>query len=302
LNILQRAVCSKASYLLPHKPGGTIDWSGHIPFGFWIVEQLSPRRIVELGTYRGDSFNAFCQSVHTFDIDARLYAVDTWRGDEHVGEYGDEIYNELKAYVDFEYPSIATLMRMTFDDAIDQFEDGSIDLLHIDGLHTYEAVAHDYKTWLPKLSPNGVVLLHDVSIRDRNFGVWRLWDEIKGDGPSVVFPHGNGLGVIAPGGSPSEIMTELAMLSDHERMGVFRFFEFLGMRCMYKLKAEYHQREEAKARSAVEAQSKILTEQVEAQSKILTEQIDGLKIALKTPTFPFSTMYRTFQWLRGMFR
>src|SRR5258708_19716455 len=91
---------------------------------------------------------------------------------------------------------------MTFDEGVGQFEDNSIDLLHIDGLHTYAAVAHDFRGWFPKLRPGGVLLLHDVEVLNE-FEVWRLWTELQPEFPTFTFRHHSRLCVLLNPMSPS---------------------------------------------------------------------------------------------------
>jgi hypothetical protein len=174
-------------------------WAGHIPFAFWIIDALRPRRLVELGTHSGNSYLAFAQAVHRLGLGTACFAVDTWRGDAHAGYYGEEVFQKLSRHHDARYGAFSRLVRATFDDAVQHFADASVDLLHVDGYHTYEAVAHDLETWRQKLSARAIVLFHDINVREGNFGVWRLWGELQSGHPHFEFRHAHGLGVLGLG-------------------------------------------------------------------------------------------------------
>lgn len=174
-------------------------WLQHGPFAFWLTQALAPRSIVELGTHRGYSYLAFCQAVKRLGLPTRCFAVDTWQGDEHAGQYSDQILQELRAWHDPRYADFSRLVRARFDQAAPHFADGSVDLLHVDGRHFYADAKEDYETWRPKLSQRAVVLFHDTNVRERDFGVWKLWAELAPTRPSFEFLHGHGLGVLGYG-------------------------------------------------------------------------------------------------------
>ncbi len=186
-------------------------WIEHAPFAFWLTGALLPRSVVELGSHGGFSFFAFCQAVERRKLDTTCVAIDTWQGDPQAGFYGEDVYGTISTYAQ-RYISFARLMRTTFDEAATSFAAKSIDLLHIDGLHSYEAVRNDFETWAPKVSDRGVVLFHDTNVHSPGFGVYRLWEELRDQYPSFEFLHGHGLGVLAYGRDLAEGVDALIAL------------------------------------------------------------------------------------------
>ena len=203
-------------------------WHRHMPFAFALLDMLKPKVFVELGTHKGDSYSAFCQGIAHQELATRCFAVDTWQGDSQAGLYDDGIFADLAGHHDPRYSSFSTMLRMTFDEALQHFADGSVDLLHIDGLHTYEAVRHDFETWLPKMSPRGVVLFHDTSVRHGDFAVWRLWSELQQKYPAFEFPYGFGLGVLAVGSDVPEQMLQFIKTAQTEPQKIIQLFHALG--------------------------------------------------------------------------
>jgi O-antigen biosynthesis protein len=225
LNPLEHPVCLDFPLLLE-----TTAWAGHIPFAMFAVSAAQPKIIVELGAYRGVSYCAFCQAVKTLRFSTKCYAVDTWEGDAHAGELEQHVYTNLENYQQPLYGDFSRLVKATFDEALNNFGESSIDLLHIDGFHTYEAVKHDFETWLPKMSTTGIIIFHDTNVRERDFGVWKFWAEIREKYPSFEFLHSHGLGVLAVGEKIPEALKPLFSADESETANIREFFSTLGSR------------------------------------------------------------------------
>lgn len=175
-------------------------WGGHRRFAYDLVCFTCPSRVLELGTHWGTSFFSFCQAVKDRSLSTECIAVDTWKGDEHSGQYGEEVFTTVQHIREHFFSTVnVRLMRMFFNEALDHVEDESVDIFHIDGLHTYEAVSADYNSWLPKLKDNGVVLLHDVA-EQTGYGSAVFWGELCARYKHFTFPHSWGLGVVFPKG------------------------------------------------------------------------------------------------------
>jgi O-antigen biosynthesis protein len=249
------------SFETPHylAPSG---WAAHIPFAFELIHKLKPAILVELGVYHGSSYFSFCQAVRDEKLPTLCYGIDTWQGDEHASFYTEEIFNKVTAYNKANYADFSYLLRSDFNDALVSFRDKSIDLLHIDGLHTYEAVKNDFESWFPKLSDSSIVLFHDIAVKDRGFGVFQLWEELSATYPSFSFEHGNGLGLLATGRNISPDILPLFHFPEPQIAEIRTIYHRLGESFDAQLKIEQLQQSVAEFKAA---QARILQLQQEVE-------------------------------------
>lgn len=144
-----------------------------------IVAELRPRKVMEIGTFRGGTL---CMFARLADITADLISVDL-PGGEFGGGY--------KGFRTTLYRCFGKLFqRMTFIRADSHAHSTirrvkeitqSLDLLFIDGDHTYEGVKADFLNYSPIVRSGGIVAFHDIAEHPRETGceVDRFWDEIK---------------------------------------------------------------------------------------------------------------------------
>lgn len=164
-------------------------WLGHREFAEWLVREVQPKLTVELGVDYG--FSLFCFANQGI---GEVVGIDTFEGDEMTGVHGTA-EAVVQSVIDQNKYTNITIQKSTFDECFETWdkEDPTkkIDILHIDGLHTYTAVKNDYDKWSTLLSDNGVILMHDtVSFN----GVKRCFEE--SNLLKLNFPHSAGLGVL----------------------------------------------------------------------------------------------------------
>jgi hypothetical protein len=192
---------SVASFWTPIWMQPNSEWLEHASFGFWLIDALRPRVIVDLSTGDGYSHAVFCQAVRALDLNSRCYGIYHRQDNSHGTANGEDIFRAISDHNEAHYKSFSSLIRSDFEQARTNFEDGSIDLLHIDGFHSYKAVLTEYTAWRPLLSESSVVLFHDTNACGRGIGIAHLWQELAHNHKHFEFLHGLGLGVLGVGDS-----------------------------------------------------------------------------------------------------
>ncbi|MBB4198053.1 hypothetical protein GGD83_001846 [Rhodoblastus sphagnicola] len=204
------------------------DWAVFAPILFALFAIARPRRFVNLGVNDGASLLTACRAAERFKIGTQCIAVDTWA---HPGG-GDDQSSQFEHFtrnLEEKYPR-QHFIRAMFSEAVECFDDMSIDVLLIDAWADYDSAREQLELWLPKLSDVGIVLLRGTKAVREECGIWRLWTELKQKYPTVSFDHEDGLGVLYVGGSPSATAALMEMLGkDSQRTMLAQlFFERLG--------------------------------------------------------------------------
>ncbi|MCX8042509.1 MAG: class I SAM-dependent methyltransferase [Desulfobacterota bacterium] len=102
------------------------------------------------------------------NLKARIYCVDTWLGSiEHQGL--TEIRNNALYHMFLEnirktgMDGFITPIRATSLEAAATWEDASLDVIFIDGDHSFQPCFDDIVHWFPKLKPEGRMIGHDAT-------------------------------------------------------------------------------------------------------------------------------------------
>ena len=163
-------------------------WKGHGLFAMKLVETFKPNIIVDLGVDWG--FSTFCFGYPQI---GNVYGIDWFQGDDHAGHRDtlndvDNLYQEL--IKSFGVSNIE-FIKSDFAEAA-KIWDKKIDILHIDGFHSYEAVKSDYENWIKFCDEESIILFHDVESFPETVGVF--FEELVGY--KLIHKGSAGLGIL----------------------------------------------------------------------------------------------------------
>ena len=193
------------------RPGSTdkcLQFASEMAWLAPFVDELQPKVIVEIGIYKAGWPYVlapwFAPGAHIIGIDS----MQRHKQDDGGVEL-DETIEELEAdgfKVDIivgrsddqetEYAAKALCPKPIW---------GSVDLLHIDGDHTYAGASHDCRYYSPLVRrkgglgrPGGLTVLHDIGTATSQMNVKKLWEEIKDTYPGRTheFIEGPGIGIV----------------------------------------------------------------------------------------------------------
>ena len=164
-------------------------WKGHEAFALWLIQEISPKIVVDLGFDRGLSTLAFA-----FENKGHVFGID-WFEEGNYAEKSfalESAFQNISNAISCNFVKNIHLIIGPFREITKSWEK-RVDLLHIDWAHSYRAVKQCYETWRQFLEPNAVILIHDIVSCPEGPG--KLFRELRI--PKVSFTHGSGLGILS---------------------------------------------------------------------------------------------------------
>jgi predicted O-methyltransferase YrrM len=166
------------------------------------VAALSPTRILEIGVGYGGTLYLLARAAAPR---ARLAAVDLPPEPARYHQSKELLFQVFRS----RGQRIRTFPTGSHDPgtlaAVTRFLGNRIDVLLIDGDHTYDGVATDYRMYGPLVRSGGLIAFHDIvpGPHEKVGEVARFWAELKEAAPGEVAEHvrsweqeGHGVGVI----------------------------------------------------------------------------------------------------------
>lgn len=127
-----------------------------------MVAKMEKPVVLEIGSDIGDTANFLLDSnpeLRLFSVDPYANYID-WNG-KPLNER-DDMYKNLMNRLSG-YSNRFTQVRKTSDDAANDFQDETFDVVFIDGLHTYEQLSKDCENYYSKVKPGGIFAGHDFT-------------------------------------------------------------------------------------------------------------------------------------------
>lgn len=119
---------------------------------------------VEIGSWMGKSASYMAVEIINSNKNIRFDCVDTWEGSIEHADIDAVKENKLyEKFLDNVEPvkNVINPIRMHSLNAVDLYEDNSLDFVFIDAAHDYENVKKDIIAWYPKVKSNGLFAGHD---------------------------------------------------------------------------------------------------------------------------------------------
>jgi hypothetical protein len=230
LNHIESIINGKVTTFFPQVIAPSA-WLQHIPFLFWLFEIVKPKSYLEMGVHNGVSYFSACEAVKQLKLDTTCIGIDHWLGDNQAGIFDDSVFENFKLNHE-QYKDFSSYIKDNFEKAMKDIKNDSIEIIHIDGFHTYVAVENDFNLAYEKIDKQkGIILLHDINEYQITFGVNKFWQQIEKKYKVFKFNHGHGLGVVFVGSSiDRKIIESFSKDTRYDINVIQNIFEILGQR------------------------------------------------------------------------